>query len=606
VRRIVNLALVATWSALLTGCAELVIRGVEKFVLGRYIYMSRDIFWMTPSADLLLFGAVALVLAVLSLAAPRLASFRVAGGVFAFLGALSILAMQPWIAWWAMLALATGVAYQAGSLAAAREARARRIMRLSLPVLAVTVAVLGVGRRVVAWRAEHRAIPSLSAARPDAPSVLLIVWDAVRAQSVGLYGYARPTTPTLTAFAAGGVVFDQAIATAPYTLPTHASLFTGLWAHQFTASWEIPLDGSMPTLAEALGRRGYRTGAFSANHIFVTWEHGLLRGFAHGEDYVFSRGELARSSALIKWLLSFVRLRVPIGWYDNPGRRRASNIRTSFLDWLDQDRTRPFFAFLNVFDAHGPYLPPAPYDTLFAPPGTSPAEHDRARRLTRFDPLAATPDDIARRRDLYDGAIASEDHDLGLLLEALAQRGVLRNTLVVIVGDHGEAFGEHRTFTHGNDAYAEVVHVPLVVVWPGAVPAGVRVAGIASLRDVPATIAELIGVAGASWPLPGTSLSRFWRPISAASIRSDTVLTEVDFLARGEKEWYPVRRGPVRSILAWPWQLILSADSTELYDMAADPGERIDLARRPEHRATRDALVGALLRMRQGAVHGKQ
>lgn len=604
-RRGAGIALVAAWSALLTGCAELVIRGVEKFVLGRYIYMSRDVLWMTPSADLLLFGAVALVLAVLSLAAPRLASLRVAGGVFAFLGAFSILTMQPWMTWWAMLALALGFGYQAGAFAAAREARVVRAARVSLPVLAATIAVLGVGRRVFASRAEHRALP-VASARPDAPNVLLIVWDAVRAQSLSLYGYPRPTTPKLTAFAAGGVVFDHAIATGPYTLPTHASLFTGLWPHQFTASWEIPLDGSMPTLAEALNDRGYRTGAFSANHHFVTWEHGVLRGFAHAEDYVLSRGELARSSALIKWLLTFDGLRTPIRWYDHPGRRSASNIRASFLDWLDQDRTRPFFAFLNVFEAHGPYLPPAPYDTLFAPPGTSPSEQARALRLTRTDPFELAPVDVARQQDLYDGAIASEDHDLGLLLDALAQRGVLRNTLVVIVGDHGEAFGEHHSFSHGHDAYAEVVHVPLVVVWPGSVPAGVRVAGIASLRDVPATIAELIGANGASWPLSGTSLSRFWRPISAASIRSDTVLTEVDFLPRGEKEWYPVRRGPVRSILAWPWQLILSADSTELYDMAADPGERIDLARRPEHRATRDTLVAALVRLRQGAVHGKQ
>jgi choline-sulfatase len=215
------------------------------------------------------------------------------------------------------------------------------------------------------------------------------------------------------------------------------------------------------------------------------------------------------------------------------------------------------------------------------------------------------PADLARQRDLYDGAITWLDHNLGLLLDTLAQRGILRNTLVVILGDHGEAFMEHRSFGHGNDLYTEVVQVPLVMTLPGRLPAGVRVAGVASLRDVPATILSLAGASDRSPPLPGRSLARFWTADSTGPAPSDTVLTEVDYLPRGERDWYPVRRGNVRSIVAWPYQLITVGTEVELYDLVEDPDQRQNLAGRPQHAATREALVAALGRMRRDAVPAK-
>jgi len=603
--RTARLALLATWCALATAVTELAMRAIQKAVLHRYIYLGRQIVWWTPAADLLLFSAVAGLLWLAAWRWSRIASLRVAGSALGFVAAFSILTMQPWMAWWAMVCLALGIALQAARLAAAHDRAVRRLMLQSLPVLAGLIALLTVLERVRHAGAERAAEAGSAAPRTGAPNVLVIVWDAVRARSLSLYGYSRPTTPELTAFAGGGVTFDRAIATGSYTLPTHASLFTGLWPHQVQATWELPLDGSMPTLAEALGQRGYRTGAFSANHLFVTWEHGLLRGFAHAEDYVASPGEIVRSSALLKWLLSFDGLRRAIHWYDVPGRRNAPDINAGFLRWLDRDQHRPFFAFLNVYDAHEPYLPPPPFDTLFAPPGTDHAEHQRAIRLATGTATDLAPADLARQRDLYEGAIAWTDHSLGLLLRALEQRGVLRNTLVVIAGDHGEGFAEHGTVGHGNDAYVEVTHVPLVVVLPGTVPAGRRVPGLASLRDVPATILSLVDSGATSTALPGQSLTRFWQPDSADVVRSDTVLSEIDRLPRGGPDWYPVRRGPVRSVFAWPYQLIESADSTELYNLATDPDERQDLARRSEHAATRDTLTAALGRWRRDAVRTK-
>ena len=600
-----KLVALAAWSALLTGSAELAMRGMQKLVLHRSIYLSRDIIWMTPAADLILFGLAALGLALVGLVAPRVSSLRVASSVFSFLGMFSVLALQPWLVWWAMLALSLGFGFQAGVFAVTRELLLWRIVRITLPVLVAIVSVLGIGYRALVALSERSALAALPAAPAGAPNVLLIVWDAVRARDLSLYGYERATTPRLSELASAGVMFERAISTAPYTLPTHASLFTGLWAHQQSTTWTVGLDGVPPTLAEALGALGYRTGAFSANHILVTWENGLLRGFSHASDYVPSLGELARSSALVKWFLAFDRVRGVVGWYDQPGRRDAAEISGSFLGWLDRGAaTRPFFAFLNVYDAHDPYLPSAPFDTLFGwPAGAGPAERRRLGALALATQYELSAADIARQRDQYNGAIAEIDEGLGRLLGELKRRGVLENTLVV-VGDHGEAFGEHRAFRHGNDVYLEEVHVPLIMALPGRVPTGVRVPGVVSLRDVPATIAEILGFAGTSWPLQGRSLSRTWRP--GFSVTGDTVLAEVEKIPRGGQDFYPVRRGNVRSILAWPWQLIIVGTDVELYNLVADPAQSRDVVADSANVATRDSLAAVLRRWRLDAVPGKR
>jgi arylsulfatase A-like enzyme len=604
VKRHANIWLLATWCALVAAGGELAMRATQKLVLHRYIYLSREIVWMTPLADVLLFLAVAALLSLIAFVVPRAGSLRVAASVFAALGALSILTMQPWMTWWAMLALALGFGYQAGVIAASREALVWRIVRLSTPVLLAAVVIAGGVQRVLTARTEKALATQAPPPPRGAPNVIVLVWDAVRAQNLSLYGYGRPTTPVLSSLAATGVTFDHAIATAPYTLPTHASVFTGLWPHQFTASWENPLEATMPTLAEALGKRGYRTGAFSANHILVTWEYGLLRGFSKAQDFVASRGELARSSGLIKWGWEFGPVRRALRFYDVPGRRAAPNIRRAFFRWADADTTRPFFAFLNVYDAHDPYLPPAPFDTIFTPT-LGRAETERAKSMALENRRELSKADVARQIDLYDGAIAFADHDLGILVASLKERGLLDNTLLVILGDHGEAFGEHGTNTHGNDVYTEAIHVPMVVVMPGKVPAGVRVPGYTSVRDIPATIAELLGVAGPTWPLPGASLSRFWKADSLGRVAGDTVLSEVDYLPRGGMESYAVRRGNVRSLLAWPYHVITVKDSVELFDHSVDPFERANIAQQPERRAVRDSLVDALKRWRHDAVKEK-
>ena len=596
--------MMAPWCALAAGLLELVMLFWDRWH-GRSIRMSREFFWLTPAADLLLFLVVAGFLTLVALTRRRTVNLPIAAAVLVAVVAFSILPHLHWAAWWAIVALAVGLGVLAGRLVRRFEPGTIWFVRMTLPVLAVLTVVAAASGRVRLGRDQGRAVAA-TVARPKAPNVLVIIWDAVRASELSLYGYPRRTTPRLDAFAARGVTFDQAQGTASYTLPSHASLFTGRWPHQLSVNWTVWLDRSVPTLAEELGRRGYRTGAFSANHAYVSWEFGVLRGFQRIDDYALSPIDVARTAGLVHWLLGFKSIRTLIGLHDKPGRRSAENIRTHFLDWLDgSDDDRPFFAFLNIFDAHDPYLPPAPFDTLFGwPPGADDRERARARDLATQRPLDLTPDEVARVRDQYDGAIAGMDHSLGRLLDALDKRGQLDSTMVIIASDHGEAFSEHGMFGHGNSLYVEELRTPLVIVMPGTVPAGVRVSGVASLRDVPATIGDLLGNLGPSSLLPGRSRARLWA--GGPPVQSDTVIAEIDWLPREGEAWFPVRRGNVRSITTWPYHLITTGTDVELYDLAADSGQRHSLARRPEFAALRDSLVSALGRWRQGAVPAKR
>ena len=597
--------LMAAWCALATGLLEVLLLFWDTRH-GRNIHMSREFFWMTPLADLLLFGVVATLLVLARLATPRLAGPRAMAAVLAAIVALSILTHVHWMDWWAIVALAAGLGVLAGRLFDRFEAGTVRLMRFTLPVLAGLTGAAGYLGHTRTARAEQRAAPT-GIPRPGAPNVLLIIWDTVRGSDLSLYGYPRATTPRLDAFAKGGVVFDRAQSPASFTLPSHASLFTGRWPHQLSASWTVGLDQTAPTLAEAMGRLGYRTGAFAANYSYVSWGYGVLRGFGRMEDYVFTPTTVITYAGLVRWLIRFGPVRTALGIDEEPERRSADDIRTQFLGWLDRsDGGQPFFAFLNMFDAHDPYLPKAPFDTLFGwPAGAGPGERTRVRRLNSVLPAELKPADLGRLRDQYDGGIAWMDHSVGTLLDTLAARGMLEHTLVIVSSDHGEAFGEHKMFGHGNGLYMEEVSIPLVMVMPGSVPAGIRVSAVASLRDVAATIGDLLGASGPSWPLAGRSLARLWSSQSSAA-PPDTVVAEIDRRPREGQPWYPARRGDVRSITAWPYHLIMTGDVAELYDLATDPGEYHDLAARPEFGGRRDSLVVALQRWRQDAIPAKR
>ena len=203
---------------------------------------------------------------------------------------------------------------------------------------------------------------------------MLIVLDTVRADHLSLHGYERPTTPVLEQFARNAIRFDQARATAPWTLPSHASMFTGHWPHEVGDRWMTPLRNSFPTLAEYLGDHGYSTAGFVANVGYCSQESGLAHGFTHYEDYVLEKLAPLRTSGLIENVTDSITGLIPtlnltallplqhliIDWFEIGKRKNARSINHAFLGWLSHRREsdRPFFAFLNYFDAHDPYALP--------------------------------------------------------------------------------------------------------------------------------------------------------------------------------------------------------------------------------------------------------
>ena len=385
--------------------------------------MGRHAWWMKPVAEGILFSlAVAIVLSA-SRGLPGLRTPRVIGSIVGFLGAFSLLLMIPQLHIAAQLALSAGVGVQVGRivdrLLRSRERFARR-MAFGL-MAAVPVAGL-----VGFPRANAPSASSEAGTIEGVPNVLLLVLDTVRARSLSAFGHARPTTPVLERVASEGVLFERALATAPWTLSSHGSMFTGYLPHELSTSWRIPLDDTHPTLAEVLARAGYSTAGFIANQAYASWETGLDRGFQHYEDHPVSLRQLAVESSIVRWALAHGLSFVLLKRDENLVRKDAARVNADFLDWLDSSEGRPFFAFLNYYDAHGPYHPPEPYRSRFAdgdPRGPISPLH---RWLE--NPFGPLPDDGELQRELraYEGAIAGLDAEIGRLLETLESRGPAR------------------------------------------------------------------------------------------------------------------------------------------------------------------------------------
>jgi arylsulfatase A-like enzyme len=460
---------------------------------------------------------------------------------------ISLAAATTRIAEPVQLILALGAAAIAGRAVAARPEGFRRLLLIAAPVLfvipPVTLAVL------LASRA--RAARTIAAAPPPgSPNVLLVIWDAVRRPSLSLYGYDRPTSPGLAARAAGGVVFERAYSTAPWTLPSHASIFTGYDMQDLSTTWTAPLDQSRVVLSELFSRAGYRTAGFTANLMATHRPTGLARGFQHYEDWPLSRqpvdylGQLSLSARLRKHQ-PFRRW----PWFQDYWKH-AEDVNRSFLRWLTgggKPEDRPWFAFLNYFDAHWPY------------------RSTRALQA-RFGAEA--------QRDRYDAAIAYLDGELERLLTELDRRGDLANTIVVVTSDHGEEFGEHGLEGHGGSLHALALNVPLVVIAPGRAPAGVRISRVVSTRHLGPTLVEFAGLDSTLGRLGGASLARFWTDSAPAP---DTALSGAHQGINEEQETQ-ITGGRATSMIEGGHHYIRTGRGAELlFATGPDPEERRNL-----------------------------
>jgi len=351
-----------------------------------------------------------------------------------------------------------------------------------------------------------------SAQRQTSPDVYLITIDTLRADHVHCYGYGEVKTPAMDSLAGDGVRFAEAFTPSPITNTSHASILTGLLpgSHGVT-DFGIPLSAQHPTIAEVLKKSGYKTAAFIGAVILDSKT--LAPGFDRGFDYYDNFPEHPQTKS--RW-----------------GRveRRGMDVVQHAEAWLAKHPAGPHFVWVHLYDPHDPYEPPPPYSQTYK-------EH------------------------LYDGEIAYADSALGHFIGYLKQTARYRNSVVVVVGDHGEGLGEHHEETHGIFLYDSTTHVPLIVKLPAGAHAGSIVQAQVRTVDIVPTLLDLIGLAALE-KSDGESLKAYW----AGS-------TQTDRPAFGETD-YPLRFGwaPLRSVRTERYKFI-EAPRPELYSLDSDPGE---------------------------------
>jgi arylsulfatase A-like enzyme len=379
----------------------------------------------------------------------------------------------------------------------------------------------------------------VSCATPDdqvqrpAPTanVILISIDTLRPDHLGCYGYDVPTSPSLDQFCAEAVVFEQAIAQAPSTLHSHASIFSSLLPHHHGASWgaKTRLPDEAVTITEVLKAAGYATGAFTGggqmDRVF-----GLDQGF---------------------------------DVYDRPGPQRFLHTVRRGIEWLDTTTDRPFFLFLHSYEVHHPYEPSPEHLALVGGdydgelPDAISIEllreyNSRSRELKAGD----LPHIIAT----YDAEIRSMDEGFAFLVAALKERGLYDDTLIVFTSDHGEEFGEHGAIGwHSHSLYDELLRVPLVIRFPGGAHAGRVVEQQVRSLDIAPTMAAILGL-----PVPddfaGVDLTRF--------ITGDETLSLLAISRMDRKRG--IERSSIRTDR---WKMMTPGI---LYDLQTDPGEQWD------------------------------
>lgn len=477
--------------------------------------------------------------------------------------------------------------------------------------------------------------------KKQTPHVVLLVLDTHRRDRLTTYGYTRPTSPNIDAFARQATVFENGISPAQWTIPAHTSLFTGEYptTHQ-TLQAHSALDNGFDTLAQILHLNGYHTVGFCNNPLIGVLNNGLKRGFDTFYNYSGAVPSVPRSSNRLPWPLNGL-----WEWYTQLLRKVSYPVQNVFAHsefwfrlfmhpafvsmwtWLanfkgDTAKTvedvheclsqvqtsptaKPHFLFINLMQTHTPYTLPESYINQFAPY----FKEDRAVRdfvrnynsqafrwllplEERFKPMEARV-----LSDLYDAEVAYQDHLLGQLLEFLSRQ---ENILTIIVADHGEGLGEHNFMGHSFVTYQELVHVPLIVKFPGSLAAGQRIDKTVSTRRIFHTILDIARVPppeSAYRPASEVKGLNLARTVQGFEPEQETVLVEAyppnTFL--GMMETHVPRMIESFHCRLNRWAIYDADDRTklvrvdglkdELYDLLADPQEQTDLAPAQPERA---------------------
>lgn len=387
-------------------------------------------------------------------------------------------------------------------------------------------------------------------ARKQPPDIILISIDTLRPDFLGAYGYSPTTSPGIDALAAGGVLFEDATSSAPWTLPAHASLLTGLSIRRHGV---VDHDRALrrPGIAHWLREAGWQTLAIVNSAYLGEPRFGLLEGF---ERTHFIEDRTQR----------------PLQIHNS-----GAKVTARAIAWLKRrDRERPTFLLLHYYDPHSDYTPNPAHRERFVGPYQGPLDGSTQQLLdVRYGRRHLDRDDLRWLEEMYAAEVRTLDDHIATLLRFLHQSAMASNTLVVLTADHGEAFGEHGGVLHGDSQYQEQLAIPLIMRGPG-VPADCRERDPAHLVDVAPTV---LGLAGVAIPqsVEGRDLSRWWCD-ATKSAPSRALFASADKSFEDDRRWIDVKR--MVRFGRWKLHVDLRDDSRRLYDLRSDPGEQRDIA----------------------------
>lgn len=486
--------------------------------------------------------------------------------------------------------------------------RGRRFERPAL-VDAVVLVLIAISA-LAPWAARTGALGSdggPKAGAPSSPNVLLLTIDTLRSDRLGAAGEPSPTSPHMDRLARRGIQFSNASTPQPRTLPALASLATGSYPHTHGVrdNFHYTLGDASTTLAERLQGAGYTTAAVNSNPV-LSHDSGIYQGFDSAND----RGDDWARTTLVRGVRRLATL-VAMRALD-----RDAVVTSLALDWLRlRPREKPYFLWVHYLAPHVPYEPAAPFDVLF-----DPAYEGEYAKLFDYGDVSKgemtyrnrlDPRTLEHVKHLYDGEVATSDRAIGALLHAMDAAGDLENTRIVLTADHGESLDEHGYFfNHGDFVYGPAMNVPLVVRAGGTTLANDSAAAAGVLRDEPVSLVDLAPtiLTFAGVPLedhafdgiplrlsPGTAPTP--RPIFGDSdfCRFPALNERLGYLLPAEiaqspenipdwKEKWEAQaiQAKQRAVTLGNWKMVLSphpeGDGVELFDLAADPGERANAA----------------------------
>jgi arylsulfatase A-like enzyme len=545
------------WSGLLFGLLE----GVAFVIIRPYPMLlaahkvSPDILWVSPLVDIILFALLALAFAAVLPLVRRmfgLERIRAAGAAFVGVGVFSVLTVPRMMRTEAAAVLALGIAVLVWRVLGSRTERLVDLLIRYVWCIPLLLAFTALGTSAYEHSREWWLARGLPPAPKDAPNVLIIVMDTVRKDRFPL-GSEKSLTPRLDQYIARGVRYENAWSTTSWSLPAQFSILYG--AHLRTGDRiESSKNGGVLGIPEFLAQRGYVTGAFSSNASWVTPEY-LGAGFIRFRTYRLE--DLLRRTRIGR----VVRRPFVSRGFSASGRgKEAPQLTAEFLSFLDAYPGRPFFGYLCYMDVN------------------------RLMHYSKND----LREPVHKVVEAYDRGLQWLDTELDKLFSELQRRGVLENTILVLVSDHGESFGsragDHDPAGHAGSLYPDQVAIPLFIIYPAKVPARAVVTDPVSVAQIPATAVQMLGMPPPnSWepPLPGAAGGSarqeapiFMRLQPSANLRTTTaaIIEGPWMFLRQYEEWEALKKGE------------------QLFNLADDPQARTNLSGREDLQARRGAM----------------